>query len=71
MEKLLNPRESFIKNGFIEKDGEYLLNLTGSLMVGFNTTCDLSIGIDGRKIFNSTLNIVSRYGGGTLDLQKK
>lgn len=69
MEKVLNPRESFIRNGFIEKDGEYLLNLTGGLMVGFNTVCDLEGGIDGRKIFDTTLDIMNKRGV-SIDLQE-
>ena len=70
MEKVLNPRESFIKNCFIERDGKYFMNSTGCLVVSFNTACDLRDGVDGRKIFNSTLNIVSKYGVDTLELQK-
>lgn len=70
MEKLLNPRENFIKNCFIERDGEYFMNSTGCLVVSFNTACDLRDGVDGRKIFNSTLNIVSRQGIDTPNLQK-
>ena len=69
MEKLLNPRESFIRNGFIEKDGEYFMNLTGGLIIAFNTACDLNDGIDGRKTFDQTLDMISRYGK-AIDLQE-
>ena len=70
MEKVLNPRENFIRNAFKEINEGYLMNLTGCLVVSFNTACDLKDGVDGRKIFNSTLNIVSKYGVDTLNLQK-
>lgn len=70
MEKVLNPRESFIRNGFIEKDGEYLLNLTGSLIVAFNTACDLNGGIDGRKVLGRTIDMISKCGGEAINLQK-
>ena len=70
MEKLLNPRESFIKNCFIEKDGKYLMNSTGCLVVSFDTACDLSDGIDGRKILDSILDMASRQGIDTPNLQK-
>ena len=70
MEKLLNPRESFIKNCFIERDGEYFMNSTGCLVVSFNTACDLSDGIDGRKILDSILDMASRQGIDTPNLQK-
>ena len=69
MEKLLNPRESFIRNSFIERDGEYFMNLTGGLMVALNTACDLNDGIDGRKTFDQTLDMISRYGK-AIDLQE-
>ena len=69
MEKLLNPRENFIRNGFIEKDGEYFMNLTGGLIIAFNTACDLNDGIDGRKTFDKTLDMISRYGK-AIDLQE-
>ena len=70
MEKLLNPRESFIKNCFIERDGKYFMNSTGCLVVSFNTACDLSDGIDGRKILDSILDMASRQGVDTPNLQK-
>lgn len=69
MEKVLNPRESFIRNSFIERDGEYFMNFTGGLMVALNTACDLSDGIDGRKTFDQTLDMISRYGK-AIDLQE-
>ena len=70
MEKVLNPRESFIKNCFIERDGEYFMNSTGCLVVSFNTACDLRDGIDGRKILDSILDMASRQGIDTPNLQK-
>lgn len=70
MEKVLNPRESFIKNCFIERDGEYFMNSTGCLVVSFNTACDLRDGIDGRKILDSILDMASRQGVDTPNLQK-
>lgn len=70
MEKLLNPRENFIKNCFIERDGKYFMNSTGCLVVSFNTACDLRDGIDGRKILDSILDMASRQGVDTPNLQK-
>ena len=64
MEKLLNPREKFISNGFIERDGEYLINPIGCLIVSFNAVCDSSTGVDGREILSLALDMTSRYGYG-------
>ena len=62
MEKLLNPRAKFISNGFIERDGEYLINPIGCLIVSFNAVCDSNTGVDGRGILNLALDMTSRYG---------
>ena len=69
MEKVLNPRERFIQNGFIERDGEYFMNFTGGLIIALNTACDLNNGIDCRKTFDQTLDMISRYGK-AIDLQE-
>ena len=70
MEKLLNPRECFIKNCFIEKNGEYFMNSVGTLITFFTTACDLENGIDGREIFGTTLNMISKFGKDVADLQE-
>lgn len=70
MEKVLNPRESFIRNAFIEKDGEYFMNSVGTLITFFTTACDLENGIDGREIFGATLNMISKFGKDVADLQE-
>ena len=70
MEKLLNPRESFIRNGFIERDGKYFANLTGSLIVALTTACDLGGGIDGREVLSTTLDVAGKLEEKTLELQE-
>ena len=70
MEKLLNPRENFIRNAFIEKDGEYFMNSVGTLITFFTSACDLENGIDGREIFGATLNMISKFGEDVADLQE-
>ena len=46
------------------------MNSTGCLVVSFNTACDLRDGIDGRKILDSMLDMASRQGVDTPNLQK-
>ena len=46
------------------------MNSTGCLVVSFNTACDLRDGIDGRKILDSILDMASRQGVDTPNLQK-
>ena len=70
MEKVLNPRENFIRNSFKEIDGEYFMNPVGTLIAFFTTVCDLEIGIDGREIFGTTLNMISKFRGDVADLQE-
>lgn len=70
MEKLLNPRESFIRNSFKEIDGEYFMNPVGTLITFFTTACDLENGIDGREIFGTTLNMISKFGEDVADLKE-
>ena len=70
MEKVLNPRENFIRNSFKEIDGEYFMNSVGTLITFFTTACDLENGIDGREIFGTTLNMISKFGKDVADLQE-
>ena len=70
MEKVLNPRASFFKNSFREVNGEYLIDLKGCIITGFQIACDPSGGIDGREILGIALKMGKTMGREPMDLQE-
>ena len=46
------------------------MNSVGTLTASFITACDLENGIDGREIFGTTLNMISKFGENVADLQE-